>query len=902
MPENPTLYILDAYSRIYQIYHAIRDGMTGPAGQPTHAVFGIIRDLLNLRAGANPEYFAAAFDGGGPTFRTVMFADYKGHRKAMPDDLAAQIPVVRRAFQAFHVPILEQAGFEADDVIATLARKAAARGVDVVICTADKDARQLLDDRIRIYNLRTQEFIDQAALMAEWGVRPDQVVDLLALSGDTSDNVPGVPGIGLKTGAALIREFDTLDNLLANVAKVSGAKRKENLTDYAETARQARSLVVLRDDLDFAIDWDHLRMTYPDVAAFRALCVECGFHQFLNEVGPDPDAKPEPAAEWVADYRTVDTPEAFAAFLDDLRAQPRYCFDTETTSTDPQNAELVGLSFCWREGEAYYLPVRGPEGSRLLDLSATLDALRPILADPATVKVGQNVKYDMLVLARSGVAVGGPVVDTMVLSYLLESGERNHNLDQLSHRYLGHKMVPITDLIGKGKAQVTMDRVDVAKVSYYAAEDADATWRIENRLTPRVREEGLWDLYDGLERPLIQILADMEARGIKVDVGQLQALSREFAAKIAQTEAEIYEQAGHPFNIGSLPQLRQVLFDELKLPSTKRTPGGEPSTDVEVLEELAAKHPLPRLLIRQRQFSKLKSTYLDSLATLADPEGRVHASFNQAVTATGRLSSSDPNLQNIPIRTEEGGQIRRAFVAGRPGWSLVTADYSQIELRILAHYCKDPALLAAFAGDRDVHTAVASKIFGVPESDVGSSMRRVAKTVNFGVIYGLSAFGLAARLGISQAEAARFIEAYFNEYSGVDAFITRTLTAAQAEGRVETILGRRRPIVGIRNTTGRSRNLAERTAVNTVIQGSAADLIKRAMLAVDSRLRGGGLRARLLLQIHDELVLECPEAEVPELAAVVADAMTHALEFDVPLRVDVAAGPNWLEVEPVGPA
>jgi DNA polymerase-1 len=899
-PAAPTLYILDAYSLIYQVYHAI-DEMTGPAGQPTNAVFGIVRDLLNLTRGRAPDYLAAAFDGAGPVFRSEIFPEYKAQRAAMPDDLAPQIPVIRRAFEAFNVPVLTFEGMEADDVIATLARRGAERGMDVVICTADKDARQLIGDRIRLLNLRRQQTLDAAALLADWGVRPDQVVDLLALTGDTSDNVPGVPGIGLKTGAKLLEEFGTLDGVLSNVDKVAGAKRKENLAAFADVARRARTLVALRDDLPLELDWEKLRTSVPDVKAFRALCVECGFHRFLTEVGPDPGAGAKgPAAEWVADYRTVDTPEAFAAFLAELSAQPKFCFDTETTALDPLRADLVGLSFCWKAGEAYYLPVRGPEGSPVLDEAATLTALTPVLANEATEKVGQNVKYDLLVLARSGLEVRGPVSDTMVLSYLLESGEQNHNLDQLSQRLLDHAMVPITDLIGKGKSQLRMDQVEVGKVAYYAAEDADATWRLDEILARRVRDEGLWSLYADLERPLIHVLAAMERAGVKVEVGLLGRLSVEFAGRLESIEAEIYTLAGHPFNISSGPQLRQVLYDELKLPVLKKTPGGEPSTAQEVLEELAPRHPLPRQILRHRQLAKLKSTYLDALPALVHPDdGRVHASFNQVVAATGRLSSSDPNLQNIPIRSEEGRQIRQAFVPGEPGWVLLTADYSQIELRILAHYSKDPALTKAFAEDRDIHTVVAARIFKVDESAVDPSMRRVAKTVNFGVIYGMNAYGLAARLGIPQAEASAFIDAYFREYAGVDAFITATLESALACGRVETILGRRRPISGIKNTTGRSRNRAEREAVNTVIQGSAADLIKRAMLAADRQVRGHGLRARMLLQIHDELVFECPGAEVAKLAGLVRRAMTTALDLDVPLKVDLAAGPNWLDVRPL---
>ena len=894
---RPTLYVLDAYSLIYQVYHAI-DEMTGPSGQPTNAVFGIVRDLFNILRDKKPAYLAAAFDGSGPVFRSEIDPNYKAQRASMPDDLIPQIPVIRRAFEAFRVPVLSQEGMEADDLIATITKRAVERGLDVVICTADKDARQLLSDNVRILNLRKQQFLDVPALQADWGVRPDQVVDLLALTGDTSDNVPGIPGIGLKTATKLLQEFESLENLLANVAKVAGAKRKENLVEFAHVARRAQRLVTLRDDLELDLDWEALRTTTPEVKALKSLCIECGFHRFLAELGPDLQA---PEKKWTNTYHCVDSPEAFDHFLKSLSSQQKFALDTETTSVDAIRADLVGLSFCWKAGEAYYLPVQGPAGSHLLDQTLILDALRPILANPAIEKVGQNIKYDLLVLQRAGVSIGGPVTDTMVLSYLLESGERNHSLDQLSLRLLDHTMIPITALIGKGKKQLGMAEIEVAKVAEYAGEDADASWRIEAILTKKVRDEGLWTLYDELERPLIHVLATMERWGVKVDVDLLGRLSGEFGARLATIEKEIYAVAGRPFNIGSPLQLRQILFEELKLPTLQKTPGGDPSTAQEVLEELAALHALPRLLIQHRQLAKLKSTYLDALPALVNPDdGRIHASFNQVVAATGRLSSSDPNLQNIPVRTEDGRQIRQAFVPGEPDWVLLTADYSQIELRILAHFCKDPALVHAFENDHDIHTTVASKIFKVPESEVDSARRRVAKTVNFGVIYGLSAFGLAGRLGITQSEAATFIDAYFQEYAGVDAFITKTLESALANGRVETILGRRRPISGIKNTTGRIRNLAERTAVNTVIQGSAADLIKRAMLSADREIRNRGLKARMLLQIHDELVFECPKSEVSALAAVVRHAMNTALDLDVPLKVDLAVGPNWLDVQSVG--
>ncbi len=896
---RPSFYILDAYSLIFQVFHAIPE-MTGPAGQPTQAVFGIFRDLLNLVRDRKPDFLAAAFDGEGPVFRSEIYPEYKANRSEMPVDLSAQIPVIRRVFDGFRVPVLIEPEMEADDVIATLTRRGVEQGLDVYIVTSDKDARQLIGDHVRLLNLRSKKEMDAAALEADWGIRPDQVVDFLALTGDSVDNVPGVPGIGPGYAATFLKEFGTLDALLAHPERVKGPKKQKALREHAETARRARQLVILRDDLPLEIDWEALRTQTPDRPALHALCTECGFHGFRSELGPPPAVQREAGPAWVVDYRLVDNPGSFAAFLDELRRQPRFCVDTETTSLDPLCAELVGLSFSWKEGEAYYLAVRGPEGSPRLDEAATLAALRPILEDPAVEKVGQNLKYDMLALHGAGIELGGPITDTMILSYLLESGERNHNLDQLSQRLLGHEMIPISALIGKGKAQRRMDEVDVAKVAEYAGEDADATWRIEAILAPKVRAEGLWDLYADLERPLISVLARMECAGVAVDVARLRQLSDDFARQMTGIESEIYRLAGRTFNINSNPQLRQVLFDELKLPPVSKTSGGEQSTAQDVLEELATAHPLPALLLRHRLLGKLKSTYLDKLPEQVHPrDGRIHASFNQGVAATGRLSSSDPNLQNIPVRTEEGQQIRQAFVAGRPGWRLLAADYSQIELRILAHYSDDPALKKAFAEDHDIHRAVAARIFGVPEESVDDSQRRVAKTVNFGVIYGLSPFGLASRLGITQAEASAFIDAYFKEYAGVDRFITRSLEDAMARGRVETILGRRRPIVGIKLTTGRSRNLAERTAVNSIIQGSAADLIKRAMIRIDQELRDRRSPARMLLQIHDELVFEAPEEEIAGLAELVRRGMTGALDLSVPLKVDLSIGPNWLDVEPI---
>ena len=870
--------------------------MTGPAGQPTHAVFGIMRDLMNLIKTHNPDFLAAAWDGPGPVFRESILPSYKAQREEMPTDLRLQLPVIKEAFQAFEVPVVEALGSEADDVIATLARLGVEQGLDVTICTSDKDARQLIGPHVRLFNIRKQEAMDEPALLADWGIRPDQIVDLLSLTGDTADNIPGVPGIGVKTAAQLLQQFDSLDNLLANLDKVKGDKKRESLKAHTQTALTARTLVKLQTDLELGTDWGTLKLTPPNIPNAVKLCQQCGFHKFQKDL-TDAYGSATPAVEWRTDYRTVDTPEALDKFVEELAAQPKFCLDTETTDTNPCRARLVGLSFAWKPELAYYIPVRGPMFDQKLDEHLVLEKLRPILEDPSRTIVGQNIKYDWIVLAQAGVTLGGRMVDSMILSYLLESGERNHSLDEISQRLLDHKMIPISNLIGKGKNQKKMDEVEVALVAEYAAEDADATWRITEKLEPIVRDQDLWTLYDNVERPLVEVLARMEKAGVVVDVPRLKQLSDEFAKRLAEIEKEIYLHAGGEFNIASAQQLREILYDRLKLPILGKTPGGEPSTAAEILEELAPMHPLPRMLMEHRQLSKLKNTYLDALPTVIGSDSRVHASFNQTVAATGRLSSSEPNLQNIPVRSEQGRQIRQAFIAPGPDWVLLTADYSQIELRMLAHFCQDANLLEAFRTGRDIHNVVAAQIFGVDESNVTDEQRRQAKTVNFGVIYGLSAYGLASRLSITQSEASIFIEAYFANYPGIDTWMTTVLEEAKSTGRVKTILGRRRPIQGIKSTTGRQRNLAERTAINTVIQGSAADLIKMAMIRIDQELRALKLQSRLILQIHDELVFEVPKSELAQVRELVRRLMNSALDLNVPVEVDVAAGPNWLDVD-----
>ena len=948
------MYLVDAHSLIFQVFHAIPP-MTSPSGLPTNAVFGFVRDLLYLRK-RKPDYLVVAFDRPEPTFRSELYPDYKAHREAPPDDLIAQLPLIERVAEALHIPVVSHPRYEADDVLATLARAAAKRGLDVYLCTSDKDCRQLIDDHVRLYNLRKHQEFGRAELLEDWGVTPEQVVDLQSLVGDAVDNVPGVPGVGVKTAAKLLQEFGTLDNLLANVDKVAGAKRQENLRAAKPIVDMSRQLVRLADDVPVSLDWEAWRLRDIDAPKMLDLCRELGFRTLAAEVReataaagpvqpslfpdgeelfpfganaatvetvpavpPGADAPGSPASAetaptaavpWFQDYHLIDTNEKLEGFYGQLTGQKRFAFDLETTSLRPLEAEIVGLAFSWRPGEAWYLAVRGPEGAAILDPAATLERLRPVLEDPNRAKLNQNIKYDVLVLRGRGVEVRGVSGDPMVADYLLHSGERSHNLEELARRYLNHPMIPIEDLIGKKtkkQPQLRMDQVPVDRVAVYSGEDADAAWRLALHLESRLDGPPLRTLYDDVEVPLIEVLAELEYNGIRLDVPLLKRLSGDMGQKLERIEKEIYELAGRPFNIGSLPQLRKVLFEELKLPVQGKTGvTGAPSTDQETLEKLAALDvpgsELPRKILEQRQVAKLKSTYVDALPEMVNRDtGRIHASFNQTVAATGRLSSSDPNLQNIPVRREQGREIRQAFLPEK-GWKLLTADYSQIELRLLAHFTGDEALQRAFAEDHDVHSAVAAQIFGVEETLVTPEMRRMAKTVNFGVIYGISGHGLAVRLHIPRDEANRFIDAYFAKYPKVLDYQARLLKECRKTGYVSTILGRRRRIDGVRSqSTYQQRNQPEREAINMEIQGSAADLIKLAMLHIHRRLRREGLKSRMLLQIHDELVFEAPPGELKRLAALVQEEMTtplgKKLGLRTPLKVDLAAGPNWLDVE-----
>jgi len=903
--QGKTVWVIDSHSLIYQVFHAVRE-MTGPAGQPVAAVYGFTRDMIYVLEQKKPDYLFCAFDMPGKTFRHEMYDEYKMNRKAMPEDLVPQIASVRRMLEAFNIPALGVESFEADDILATMASIVDGLGGECVLVTSDKDCRQLITDRVTMYNIRKDESFDRDSLAEVWGISPEQVVDFQALVGDSSDNVPGVPLIGPKFAQQLLEKYGTLDEVLDHAEEVSGKKRKENLLNYRDQAELSRRLVRLDANVPVPIDWEKGQLGGGNRRTAEELFDEFGFRSMrgklkMLEEGPGGETVAATPKELVQPtYKLVDTPEALEAFVAELKQQTLISLDTETTDIRPRWAKLVGLSFAWKDDEAWYLPVRGPKGDKCLELEATLEALRPVLEDPKIAKIGQNLKYDMIVLRGAGVDLAGVAFDTMVASYLLDAGLRSHNLDDLASRYLDHTTTKISELIGTGKNQKCMDEVPVALVCDYAGEDALLPLRLRPLLAKRLEETECRDLFDKLEIPLIDTLVEMEYNGIKVDVERLNKLSTRYGERIERLREEIYELAGREFNVASPKQLQEVLFEELELPVIKQTAKTGPSTDAEVLEELASQHPLPAKLLEFRKFAKLKNTYVDALPEMVNPEtGRVHASFNQVVAATGRLSSSDPNLQNIPVRGDDGREIRSAFVPDPSDWTLLAADYSQIELRVLAHYSRDEHLCEAFINDEDIHARVASQIGGVPLDEVTKDMRWRAKAVNFGVIYGQGAFGLAKTVGIEKSEAAEFIDGYFEGYPGIEEFLVETLAKCRTNGYVSTLEGRRRAIQGVRESAGRQRNLAERTAVNTVIQGSAADLIKIAMVAIHRRLRQEELDARMLLQIHDELIFEVPRDQLTHLKELVTEEMVGAASLSVPLKVDVKTGPSWADAEPV---
>jgi DNA polymerase I len=917
-----TLYVIDGHAHIYAAYFApMRQQLTSPTGEPTKATYIFTTAMLGLIQRRRPDMLVVAMDSKTPTFRTDLFADYKAHRPPMPEDMPVQIDRIEQVLSAMRIPVLRLDGFEADDIIGTLARKASADGIDVMICSKDKDLLQVVGGHVRTYDIKTGDITDTEALKLRLGITPEQVVDCLALEGDASDNIPGVPLIGPKTAHELIGRYGDLDNLYTHVDEIAG-KRGENLRTFKDQAYLSRKLATLDCNVPVTVDYEKFSLKKPDPEALTKVFKEVGFNRLIGQLdlagGPaeKPEAEP-PAASEISNvtpqipevpagerasiksvthhYELIDTPEAFSRFAAELRTQKLFAVDTETTAIDPMRAELVGLSFCWEPYRAFYLPVRSPLGVKHLDMDAVRRELGPVLADENVRKIGQNIKYDLLVLRNARMPLGGIYFDTMVASYCLDPERTSHSLDNMARDFLNYEGIPIEALIGKGRNQLTFDMVDTALAAEYSGEDADITYQMYLYLKKRLEGQSeLLKLFTDVEMPLVQVLAGMEYNGVSLDTALLRQMSGELEQAIESVREQILQQAGTVFNIDSPKQLGEILFDRLKLVSS-RTGKGARSTDAAVLEELADEHPIAKMILEYRSLSKLKNTYTDKLGAIINPRtGRVHASFNQTVTATGRLSSSDPNLQNIPIRTDLGRKIRAAFVPQRKEDCILSADYSQIELRLLAHFSRDAALRDAFAADQDIHRFVASQIYGVPLNEVTSEMRSRCKAVNFGIIYGQGAFGLARTIGISPAEAKKFIEDYFARYASIRSFINECIQKARRTGFAHTILGRHRRIVDMNSQNAGRRALAERLAVNTVIQGSAADLIKLAMLGVQNTIDKERLPVRMILQVHDELVFELPTTQAQTHAAWISREMTTAMTLDVPLKVDIACGPSWL--------
>ncbi|MFA5256078.1 MAG: DNA polymerase I [Candidatus Omnitrophota bacterium] len=894
MPKK-RLFLIDGNSFCYRAFYAIRS-LSNSKGQPTNAVYGFNSMLGKIIKEEKPDMLAVAFDLKGPTFRHKKFDEYKIHRKPMPDDLISQMSYIRQLVQAHSIPVYEMQGYEADDVLATLAKKAEDRGIEAFIVTGDKDALQLVNSHIKVYSTHKEGLVyDERKIKEIYGVGPDKMTDIMALMGDATDNIPGVKGIGEKSAIELIGEFGSLEGLYKNIDKVKSDAKKRILAEGMESAYLSKELATVDVNVPIDVDFKELEMKEPDQVRLLELYKELEFKSLLKDLTPTKKLKSE--------YILVDDEKAFDKLVNDLKRSKEFVFDTETTSEDPVVAKLAGISFSWKEGAAYYVGVaEGKSEKRKLDIGLALGRLRDIFEDESIKKTGQNVKYDYIVLANYGIHVKGIIFDTMVASYLLNPSKLNHGLDDISFEYLNHKMTTsIQELIGKGKSAITMDRVDIEKISDYSCEDSDVTLRLKTILEKDISQKNLDELLYKVEIPLIEVLAGMEMSGVSIDKEYLSNLSREMDRKLDKLTGKIYELAGEEFNINSPKQLSAVLFEKMKLPVIRRTKTGI-STDEEVLTKLALSHPLPEKLLEYRELSKLKSTYVDSLPDLINPAtNRVHTSFNQTVTATGRLSSSGPNLQNIPIRTEEGKKIRRAFIASDKDRLLLSADYSQIELRILAHLSQDANLVKAFKDGSDIHAYTASLVFGVKESDVTSGMRGMAKTVNFGILYGMSPYGLSQSLKIDVNKAKEFIDSYFERYPEVKFYLEGLIEEARQNGYVTTLLGRRRYIPEINSPDMRMRQFAERTAINTPIQGSAADIIKVAMISIHERLSKKKLATKMIMQVHDELVFDVPKNELKEVYGIVKDGMENVIKLRVPVEARVEAGENWLEQESYKP-
>ncbi len=890
MEKEKTIYLIDGTAYIYRAYHAIR-GLSNSKGLPTNAIFGFTRMLIKLMEDRSPEYVAMFFDAKGPTFRHEMYKDYKANRPPMPEDMLVQLPYIKEVTAAFNLPIIEMSGFEADDLIGTTARLAERKGYSVVIVTGDKDFIQLVSDKIAIWDPMKDNTIGLQSIKEKFGIEPHQMIDVQGLSGDTADNIPGVPGIGQKTALTLIKTYRSMQGVYEELDTITQKKQRENLENFKDQAFLSRKLVTIDTAVPISLNPAKFKVTDPERKKLTEIFKNLEFRQLQQ-------AFPEQADLSRKDYRAIMNIADLQKLISRLETAGRFALDTETTSTNPMQAKLVGVSFSLCAHQAVYIPCAHNYlgAPKQLDLKTVLDRLRPVLENPEIEKIGQNIKYDWMVLARHGINLAGVAFDTMLASYLLDPSKRAHNLDQIALDFLGHKTITFEQVAGKGKNAVLFSKVALDKATPYACEDADITLMAYDVLNPKLKELGLDELMASVEMPLVPVLMQMEMRGTGLDVKRLHELSGSFKQQLDALEGSIYSLAGESFNINSSRQLGRILFEKLKLPVQKKTKKKTGySTDVNVLTTLAEYHELPAFILRHRTLAKLKSTYSDALIEQVNPRtGRIHTSYNQTVTATGRLSSSNPNLQNIPIRTEEGRKIRKAFVPCR-GWHLVSADYSQIELRILAHYSEDDILIKAFMEDEDIHTRTACEVFQVTPEVLTTELRRQAKAINFGIIYGMSAFGLSKQLEISRKMAQTFIDQYFDRYRGVKRFLDQTIAEARLTQQTSTLLGRIRILTDINSSNHIIRQAAERTALNTPIQGSAADLIKVAMIQVSQALQEKKLESAMVLTVHDELVFEVPSDELKAVTRLVKDIMEGVWELKVPLKINIAHGHNWDE-------
>ena len=892
MPRK-TLYLIDGSNLIFRAFFAIRS-LSNAEGFPTNAVYGFTAMLLKLLKEEKPDYLAVVLDTSAKTFRNELYPDYKGHRPPVPEDLAPQFAVIREMVAAFNIVALRKDGFEADDIIATLAEQGLKKDVDTVIVSSDKDMMQLVNERIQMLDTMKNVRYRPTEVQEKMGVRPDQVVDLLALMGDTADNIPGVPGIGQKTAAQLLGEFENLDGIYAGIESLKGKKR-ERLEEHKEAAYLSQELATVMRDVELDKSVDDLAVKEPDRAALTELFARLDFKTWHREFH-DPTGTEESANLSQEGYSLVTTPNELATLKKTLEEAPVFAFDTETTGLDTLTAELVGLSFAIDAEKAWYVPVghTGDGSEAQLDRDLVLQDLGPLLEDPNRGKAAQNGKYDLQILKRAGVEVRGLIFDSMLANYLLAPNRYRHSLDHLALDWLNHKTISYSEVVEETGKENGFAGVPLERATVYACEDAQLVMALYERMESELEENGVQPLFEHIEMPLVPVLAKMQTSGVRVNNEMLQTLSHDMGKRAQTLEAQCHELAEEEFSLGSPKQLGKILFEKLQLPAKKRTKTGY-STNSAVLEELSNLHDLPGLILEWRSLTKLKSTYTDVLPKLVHPEtGRIHASFNQAVAATGRLSSADPNLQNIPIRTEDGRKIREAFIPG-DGNLFLAVDYSQIELRILAHLCGDAAMRQAFIDGADIHARTATMLFGVPQEAVSREQRNIAKTVNFGILYGMSAFRLAREQGISRPQAKEIIDLYFSRYPGILSWKEATLEEGRETGRVTTLMNRIRPLPDLNSRNGMSRKAAERVAINTPVQGSAADIMKKAMIHIDQRIQSDFPDLKMILQVHDELVFEVPEDKVEAARDMVIEEMEQVVELEVPLVANAGIGDNWLK-------